>query len=45
MEEIRFDDIAALEKRVSEEYGPFGGELEVTQRMIDDFAEITGDHQ
>ncbi len=45
MEEIRFDDTAALEKKVSEEYGPFGGELEVTQRMIDDFAELTGDHQ
>ncbi len=45
MEEIRFDDTTALEKKVSEEYGPFGGELEVTQRMIDDFAELTGDHQ
>jgi acyl dehydratase len=45
MEEIRFDDIAALQKQVSEEFGEFGEPVEVTQEMIDRFAEVTGDHQ
>jgi hypothetical protein len=45
MEQIKFDDVAALEKKVSAEFGPFGGELEVTQAMIDRFAELTGDRQ
>ena len=45
MEQIKFDDVAALAARVSEEFGPFGGELEVTQDMINRFAELTGDRQ
>jgi acyl dehydratase len=45
MEQIQFDDVAALQKKVSEEFGPFGAELEVTQAMIDRFAELTGDRQ
>jgi acyl dehydratase len=45
MQQIKFDDVAALEARVSEEFGPFGGEIEVTQAMIDRFAELTGDRQ
>jgi acyl dehydratase len=45
MEKIPFDDIEALRAKVNDEYGPFGGELEVTQQMIDDFADLTGDHQ
>jgi len=45
MEEIRFDDVAALQARVGEEYGPFGEPLEVSQEMINQFAELTGDHQ
>ena len=45
MEQIKFDDVAALHARVSEEFGPFGGEIEVTQSMIDRFAELTGDRQ
>jgi acyl dehydratase len=45
VEQIKFDDVAALQKKVSEEFGPFGGELEVTQKMINDFADLTGDHQ
>ena len=45
MEQIKFDDVAALEKKVTEEFGPFGGELEVTQEMINRFAELTGDRQ
>ena len=45
MEKIRFDDIAALEKHVSDEFGPFGEPFEVTQDVIDRFADVTGDHQ
>lgn len=45
MEEIRFDDRAALEARVSEAFGAFGPQIEITQAMIDAFAELTGDDQ
>ena len=45
MEEIRFDDIATLSKHVSEEFGAWGPEVEVTQDMINKFADLTGDHQ
>ena len=45
MEQIKFDDVAALQAKVSEEFGPFGGEIEVTQAMIDRFADLTGDRQ
>ena len=45
MEKIRFDDIAALQKRVSEEFGPFGEPFLVSQDIIDRFADVTGDHQ
>lgn len=45
MEKIAFDDIAAIEKHISEDYGSFGKGLEVSQKMIDDFAELTGDRQ
>ena len=45
MEKIAFDDIEAIRKQVSDEFGPFGNQVEVTQKMIDDFAELSGDHQ
>jgi acyl dehydratase len=45
VENIRFDDIAALQKHLSQEFGEFGEPVEVSQAMIDRFAEITGDHQ
>jgi len=45
MQEIRFDDIETLRSKVSEEWGAWGPELEVTQDMINKFAELTGDHQ
>ncbi len=45
MDKIRFDDIAALQQQVSQEFGEFGGPLEVSQDMINRFAQITGDHQ
>ena len=45
MQEIRFDDIPALEATISEEFGPWGPEVDVTQGMINQFAELTGDRQ
>lgn len=45
MQDIRFDDIDGLRKYVSDEYGDWGPEIQVTQKMIDAFADLTGDHQ
>jgi len=45
VEKIRFDDVEVLRKKVATEFGPWSDELEVTQQMIDEFAELTGDHQ
>lgn len=45
MEKIPFDDVAALQRHVSEEFGDFGEAVEISQEMIDRFADITGDHQ
>ncbi len=45
MEEIRFDDLAALQGRISEDYSGWGPDMEVSQDMINRFADLTGDHQ
>ena len=45
MEEIRFDDVERLRTKISDEFGPWGPEVDVTQDMINKFAELTGDHQ
>ena len=45
MEDIRFDDIPALQKKISETFGSWSEPVEVTQQKIDQFAELTGDHQ
>src|SRR5215472_13344979 len=45
MKEIRFDDIDGLKKMISDQLGPFGDEVTVTQEMINKFADLTGDHQ
>ena len=45
MREIQFDDIEALRAEIRDEFGPWGVELEVTQEMIHQFAELTGDRQ
>jgi acyl dehydratase len=45
MEQIRFDDIDKLKTKVSDDFGPWGADIEVTQDMINKFAELTGDHQ
>jgi acyl dehydratase len=45
MDSIRFDDIATLKRKVSDGFGGFGPEVEITQEMINQFADLTGDHQ
>lgn len=45
MKEARFDDLETLQSLVSEELGPFGEPIRVTQAMIDTFAKLTMDEQ
>ncbi len=45
MEKIAFDDIEALRAHITEDFGLFGKQVEVNQEMINQFADITGDHQ
>ena len=45
MDAIPFDDLDAINALASDEFGEFGDAHEVTQAMIDGFAELTGDHQ
>jgi acyl dehydratase len=45
MTTYRFDDIEGLSSTISEEFGEWGPELTVSQEMINQFAELTGDHQ
>jgi acyl dehydratase len=42
---IRFDDIDALNAGASEEFGPFGEPIHISQEMIDAFADLTDDKQ
>jgi acyl dehydratase len=44
-DEIRFDDLDAINAAASEEFGPFGESVHVSQEKIDTFAELTDDHQ
>ncbi len=45
MQKIRFDDIETLKSFVSEDFGPWGQPVEITQKTINEFADVTGDHQ
>ena len=45
MPAIRFDDIDALRSKISKEYGPWSEPIEVSQQKINQFADVTGDHQ
>lgn len=45
MSEIRFDDLDAINAAASEEFGDFGDEVEVTQDMVNRFADLTDDRQ
>lgn len=43
--EFQFDDVDGMNAAASDEYGDWGPEIEVTQQMINGFAELTGDRQ
>lgn len=43
--EVRFDDVAGLERIASAEFGDWGREITLDQEMIDRFAELSGDRQ
>jgi acyl dehydratase len=45
MDEIAFDDVDALNASASDTFGAWGHQLEVTQELINGFADLTGDHQ
>ncbi|HEY2526239.1 MAG TPA: MaoC family dehydratase [Candidatus Binataceae bacterium] len=45
MESIRFDDIEKLQARVSPEFSAWSNPIDVTQEKINQFADVTGDHQ
>jgi acyl dehydratase len=45
VEEIRFDDIERLKGKISDTFGEWSEPVQVTQEMINRFAELTGDHQ
>lgn len=42
---IQFNDLDAVRAEISEEFGAWSDPLTVTQEMINDFAELTGDRQ
>jgi acyl dehydratase len=44
-EAVAFDDIEALNAMASDSFGDWGPEVEVTQELINGFADLTGDHQ
>ncbi len=45
MQEIGFDDLDTLNGMITGEYGDYGPPKTVTQDMINQFAELTGDRQ
>ncbi len=45
MDEIAFDDINGLNASASDDWSDWGPEVEVTQEMVNGFADLTGDHQ
>ena len=45
MESIHFDDVEKLRAKISAEFGPWSTPIEVTQQKINQFADVTGDHQ
>ena len=44
MKQYQYNDIAGMQELVSEEFGPWSSEFEITQELINQFADLTGDH-
>lgn len=45
METIRFDEVDRLKSKISPDYSGWSQQVEVTQEKINQFADVTGDHQ
>jgi acyl dehydratase len=45
METIRFDEVDRLRSKISADFGPWSKPIAVTQEKINQFADVTGDHQ
>lgn len=45
MDTIRFDDLDKLRSKIGAEFGPWSNEIELSQQKINEFADLTGDHQ
>ena len=43
MKSYPYDDVQALQELVSEQFSAWSNEVEITQALIDQFAELTGD--
>ena len=43
MKQYKYDDIDGMQELVSGEFGPWSCEVEITQEMVNQFAELTGD--
>ena len=43
MKQYRYDDIEAMQELVAEAFGPWSSEIEITQELINQFADLTGD--
>lgn len=43
MKQYKYDDIDAMQELVSEDFGSWSSEVEITQAMVNQFAELTGD--
>ena len=44
MKQYQFDDIEAMQELVSDELGAWSEQVQVTQELIDQFADLTGDN-
>ena len=45
MKEIQFNDIEAIRAEISDEFGDWSEPVNISQDMINQFAELTGDKQ
>lgn len=43
MKQFKYDDVDAMQELVSETFGAWSCELEISQEMVNQFAELTGD--
>ena len=44
MKQYRFDDVEGMQELVSDQFGAWSSEVEITQDLINRFAELSGDH-